>query len=370
MTLDARATGAAEGIHRAVAVMEMGTMQGPRDLERFDRFRARRSRNRRIGAVVVGIAVPLAVIVGWIFLSSDTPKVAGRGTQQSLSPSSGKPVFVDLRTGVITPLPDILPDSNFPYEEISSFRPSPDGTKLAFGKCCSSAGPTFIANVDGTGVRRVSPDIAVGASWSPDGSMLVYQGFHWMTDPGNLFVAALNTGEVRQITDFPPSKKDWWFMWPSFAPDGSTILFHMPRPHIGPSGQVWDLWSVPVSGGEPVLVRRNAGFGTYSPDGGTLAYLSPMSSVATGDDRGTIKPGQSALWVVDAGGGLPLALVAREGLRWPTWSPDGTMIAYGVGTNEIDVVDVATGQSTKVAEGGTAEWLDDHMLIVTQCCRG
>jgi Tol biopolymer transport system component len=167
---------------------------------------------------------------------------------------------------------------------------------------------------------------------------------------------------VRQITDFRPLKTHWWFMWPSFAPDGSTIVFHLPRHarHIGPSGQVWDVWSVPVSGGVPVLVRRNAGFGTYSPDGETLAYLSPMSSDATGD----------ALWLVDAGGGDPRALVARGGLWWPTWSPDGTMIAYGVGKDEIYVVDVATGESTKVADGAIAEWLDDHTLIVTPyCCR-
>jgi WD40-like Beta Propeller Repeat len=358
MRLDARARRAAADIHRAVGVMEMATMQGPREIERFDRFRARKSRNRRIAAVVVGIAVPLVVIVGGILLfSSDPPQVAGRGTQ-SLSPSSGKPVFVDLRTGVITPLPNIMPDSNFSYEEISSFRPSPDGTKLVFGKCCSSRGPTFIANVDGTGVRRVSPPwgpYAVGASWSPDGSMLVYQGRD-LTGLGNLFVVDLNTGETRQITHLR-SFTERWFTWPSFAPDGSTILFHMGRHrrHIGPSGQVWDLWSVAVSGGEPVLVRRNAGFGTYSPDGKTLAYLSPMSVDATGD----------ALWLVDSGGGDPRSLVQRGGLSWPTWSPDGTRIAYAVGADEIDVVVVATGQSTKVAEGATAEWLNDDTLIVT-----
>ena len=63
MTLDARARGAAKGIHRAVTVME-AAMQGLGQIERFDHFRARKARNRRIAAVVVGIAVPVAVIVG------------------------------------------------------------------------------------------------------------------------------------------------------------------------------------------------------------------------------------------------------------------------------------------------------------------
>jgi Tol biopolymer transport system component len=360
MTLDARARRAAEDIHRAVGVMEMATMQGHREIERFDRFRARKSRNRRIAAVVVGIAVPLAVIVGGILLSSsDPPEVAGPVTQQSNPLSRGKPAFVDLRTGEITP----LAPERLGFETIPSYRPSPDGTKLAFEGCCAWPISTFIANIDGTHVQRVTPAgvDTVGASWSPDGTMLVYQGRE-TTGLGNLFVVHLNNGKVRQITDFKPQKADWLFMWPSFAPDGGSILFHMPRHrrHIGPSGQVWDLWSVPVSGGDPVLFRRNAGFGTYSPDGGSIAYLSPMDSDATGD----------ALWLVDAGGGDPRALVARGGLSWPTWSPDGTMIAYAVGTDEIDVVEVATRKSTKVAEGATAEWLDNHTLIVAPyCCR-
>ena len=364
MTLDARARGAAKGIHRAVAVMETATMQGPGEIERFDRFRARKSRNRRIVAAVVGIALPLAVIVAGILLSSPRrPEVVGPVTQQTAPPPrGGERGFVDLRTGEITPLPSRFADDD-QVEATAFYRPSPDGTRVAFDVCCSWPAPTFIANIDGTHVERVTNAgvDAVGASWSPDGSMLVYQGRDTSHGVGDLFVVNVNTGEVRQITHLRPLEKGWWFTWPSFAPDGGTILFHMPRRHDGPSGPVWDLWSVPVSGGEPSLVRRDAAFGTLSPDGRTLAYLSPMTSDATG----------LTLWLVDTGGGDPRALVERVGLWWPTWSPDGTRIAYAVGTDEIDVVDVATGESTQVAEGATAEWLDDHTLIVApDCCRG
>jgi Tol biopolymer transport system component len=116
-----------------------------------------------------------------------------------------------------------------------------------------------------------------------------------------------------------------------------------------------------VAGGKPELVRRNAGFGMYSPDGRTIAYLSPLSSNATGD----------ALWLEDAAGGDPRALVERDAIWWPSWSPDGSRIAYAVGTDDIYVVEVATGESTRVAEGATAEWFDDHTLIVAPyCCRG
>jgi Tol biopolymer transport system component len=109
-------------------------------------------------------------------------------------------------------------------------------------------------------------------------------------------------------------------------------------------------------------VRRNAGFGTYSPDGHTIAYLSPLSSAnATG----------AGLWLVDAAGGEPRVLVEGKGIWWPSWSPDGSRIAYALGTDDIYVVEVATGESTRVAEGATAEWFDGHTLIVAPyCCRG
>ena len=47
-----------------------------------------------------------------------------------------------------------------------------------------------------------------------------------------------------------------------------------------------------------------------------------------------------------------------------SWSPDGTRIASS-GGGEIHVVDVATGESSHVADGNMAEWLDDHTLVVS-----
>jgi hypothetical protein len=44
-------------------------------------------------------------------------------------------------------------------------------------------------------------------------------------------------------------------------------------------------------------------------------------------------------------------------------SPDGTGIAY-VNGSSIYVVDVSTGEASKVEGGETVEWLDDDRLIV------
>ena len=64
MTFDTRARRAVQGIHRAVEVMEMSSTKTPQRLTRFDQYRERKSRNQRIAAIAVGIAVPVALLIG------------------------------------------------------------------------------------------------------------------------------------------------------------------------------------------------------------------------------------------------------------------------------------------------------------------
>jgi Tol biopolymer transport system component len=202
--------------------------------------------------------------------------------------------------------------------------------------------------------RQVTPDRldAQGASWSPDGSKLVFQGRHALGGIGNLFVVDASTGSLRRITDLHPRQSGWWFLWPSFSADGRSVLFHLPRRHWGPT--VWDLWSVPGFGGRPVIIRRNAGMGQYSPNGKTVAYLPSLDPRnATGD----------SLWLMDRTGETRKVVEDRD-IWWPRWSPDGMRVAYAAESYEIHVIDVATGRIRTVVDGGVAEWFDDHTLIV------
>ncbi len=64
MTFEDRSRRAAQGIHRAVEVMEMSSTKTPQKLTRFDQYRERKSRNQRIAAIAVGIAVPIALVIG------------------------------------------------------------------------------------------------------------------------------------------------------------------------------------------------------------------------------------------------------------------------------------------------------------------
>ena len=324
--------------------------QDPGALDRQLGKQRRADRNRRLSVFATVLVLVAATVTAFALTRSDTRGVPANGATISIGPGAGPGTMIDLRTGDVTPLPTSIATSGTYYAV------SPDHTRVAYNACCNPPAPLFVANVDGTQIRQVTPvgRDAFGAQWSSDGSLLVYQQRDGYTyHLGNLVVQDIATGQRTQLTNFDQTQPwNWWFTFPSFAPDGRSVLFQLPRGN--PNNPIWDLWSVPVAGGKPTLVRRDAGYGGYSPNGKWLAYLSPIN----GHDFTGLK-----LWITGVHGGTPRALVAKGHLGWLRWSPDGTTISYSNG-GSIYVMDVATGSSTRIGAGGTAEWFDDHTLIV------
>ena len=233
---------------------------------------------------------------------------------------------------------------------------SPDGTMVASSPCCHPPNPVWVANIDGTRVREITPEGVDGfiPRWSPDGSMLVYQERRADTQElGTLVVVGVATGERTVVTDLKPERVDsFWWVNPTFTPDGEAILFSLPRG--SEADAPWDLWSVPAAGGEPTLVLRDASDGAYSPDGRSLSYV-PQA----GEDV----PRPGGLLIADADGTDPRVLVEGDaGLA--RWSPDATRITY-LDDEGVHLVDVATGETSLVARGDWPEWFDNDTLIVS-----
>ena len=306
----------------------------------------RGARRWSAGAFLLVGAVLAALATGCGSTAGPTPPPEPRPSAilGPFTPGVFDHAFVDVRTGSVTPMPHGI-------EGGYSYRRSPDGSMFAFESCC---GEFFVASIDGSGLRQITPHRldAQGAAWSPDGSSLVFQGRRGGDRIGDLFVVDVATGSLRRVTDLEPRRSGWWFMWPSFSPDGRSILFHLPRRHPDPT--TWDLWSVPLTGGRSTIVRRDVGMGQYSPNGRTIAYLPSLDprNATGGSIRLMDMTGESRMLVED------------RGIWWPRWSPDGTRIAYAAENHEIHVVDVATGRVRTVGDGGVAEWFDDHTLIV------
>jgi dipeptidyl aminopeptidase/acylaminoacyl peptidase len=305
-------------------------------------------------------AISVLVVVGLLMsaCTSSTSSTAPSSPVTAAIPPAGTAngSMVDINTGKITPLPTSIARSGTYYAV------SPDHTMVAYSNCCSPSDPLYVANIDGTGIRQITVEgqDAYGAQWFPDGSVLLYQQRDASTQKlGNLFVQNVATGQRTQITNFDQTQSwGWWFTFPSFWQGSKYVLFQLPSGD--PSNPTWDLWDVPVTGGTPGLARRDAGWGGLAyglaSSKGDFAYLSPVSK---DDFTG------GGLWIDswDLRAVTPRALVSEGHLTWLRWSPDGSRISYTDGAS-IFVVNVATGSTTKVAEGGNAEWFDDNTLIV------
>jgi Tol biopolymer transport system component len=340
----------------------------------------RRSKGKTIGAFAVVAAIGLAAVASSVVgalrgqnattPAGQTPTVAPRTSSEAqpgvavadpaLVDSARKVDYViDLNTGVMTPLPKAIIRSLGQTYESGQYAASPDGSLAYVGTGDEGSLQIFIAGIDGSGIRQMTHDPTGAASpaWSPDGTTIAYTGYG-SGDVRNFFVLDVATGETRQVTD---GTRDVWES--QFTPNGSSLLY------TGGGNQAPSLMTVPVAGGKSTLLIRpgegltHMGNGSLSPDGSLVTFLGgdwpkegpghcgPCRFVANADGTGRrVIPG----WMSNPAG---------------TWSPDGSRIVANDVTDALPdafivIVDIATGNASRVAAGSAAIWLDRHTLLV------
>ena len=210
----------------------------------------------------------------------------------------------------------------------------------------------FVANIDGTHLRRFTPKLGVSApSWSPDGSRLVF------SEGDIAFTLDIDSGRTSTLV-----RERGTIWYPNFSPDGDTVLYTTVR-----HGAL-TLRTIPATGGRSSHLTRGA-FGAYSPDGTSIVFRKTQF-----DGIDVTEMTSGAMWLADPDGSHPRKLgrsccwmsqMDPEAL-WPMWSPDGSMIAYQpLYKSPIKVIGVRSGHVRKVGEGDDPSWLDDHTLIIT-----
>lgn len=320
MSIDDRGRRAAGGIHRAV-----DTPPDEDPLERFDRFRARKRRNQRIG---VGVLVLLIVVPTTLVAIR-----AFRPSQVSVAPPglpAGTILFGHWHPNVaMFDWYTVLPDGSGARDlhvRSSCARWWPDGSKIWItNDAARSAGhPLRPATIDpdGSGLRPLDathdPNLNLGCGdVSPDGRRMVLEGFNEQDHSvdGIFTVRASDGGGLVRLTRGHDG-------YPSYSPDGSKVVFMRTSTRSGVVPDAAGALFVMHADGSGL--RRITPWGyaflqqSWSPDGSWIAFQKPFGELYL------VHPDGSGLHRV------PVSLPTGTGVVQPSWSPDGSRIVFSL----------------------------------------
>ncbi|HEX3298959.1 MAG TPA: hypothetical protein VHW68_02485 [Actinomycetota bacterium] len=325
MRLDVRARLAVDDIQLAVDRLETET-RGP--LVRFDRYRERRQRTKRL---TTGALAAIVAISALLF--------ALRALQPHPTPASP----------TVPPGTILYGDWHAKAQDASWFTISTDGsarTDLGVTATCATwfpsgdrilitndqefhrtGGPLRPASVEPDGSGRVpldgltDPLLNLGCGdVSPDQSELALEGWvsHASSRSGIYEVRASDGSGLIRLTHGQDSV-------PEYSPDGTQVAFFRTKTGITPDGS----GAIFVINTDGTGLRRLTPWGwtflfeAWSPDGQWIAFQKPYGELYL------VRPDGSDLHEV------PLALPAGMGASNPAWSPDGQWLVFTAQNGDV-----------------------------------
>ena len=357
-------------------VFEMATKQMEPDQDSWrdqERRQRRQARNRKIAAFAAVFAIVIAAGALALTQRHTTSKVAHRPSPGGSGAIGGlrwlSPSIVGLDGSVRTPLSSVPVNAR-------SMSLSPDGRQVAFvwnenginqvGTVDLSSGKVVLfapsPGVDLASNFPTSPG-AMMPAWSPDGSKIAFTN-------GHIYVANADGSGVRRLTH----ERRGVDLWPTWSPDGSTIVYSNSGTGELGSGfsNTQEIWTVPAAGGTPRRLTHNDvsdDMPAYSPNGSLIAFFS-AGSISVMHADGTH---------VRSLPGLPGSIFN------PRWSPDGTHLVYtqyrggrasdGGPLLTIHIYDLKTGTTTTVpgrvdSDVDAPQWVSNHTLLVNRYTGG
>jgi len=199
---------------------------------------------------------------------------------------------------------------------------SPDGRRVAFSSLVDGHQQIFVANVDGTGLTRLTASVTEDDQpvWSPNGTKIAFH--RWNTSPGgdaDIVVMNPDGSGQRSVTADQGRTNQTDPTWSAQPNEGEFIMYSSQTNDA--SGQA-HLWRMRPDGSEKVQLTNGDVWDdqpSFSPNGRAVVFQRHAVGVF-GD-----------LYLLDVWGGSPRALVGTflaNGQFGPSWSPDSRMIAF------------------------------------------
>ena len=322
MTLDARGRRAGDDFRREVD--QLGSSEPDRrSFARFERIRARKVRNRRVGAGLLAGAVTVATILllGKVFApvgrEPAAPSVPGGLILYANAGSEGLADWFTVR-------PDGTATRDLDIEATCAVW-FPDGRRILISDdVAARAGAPLrpaVVEADGSNRRPLeatrNPDLNLGCGdVSPDGTRIALEGFGQDGHPeldGIYSVRASDGGGLTQLLQGPVAP-------PWYSPDGTRLSFFGTKDGVSPTGS-GALFVMGADGSDPVRITP-WGYAfddhAWSPDGTWIVFQRPYGRLYL------VRPDGSGLHRV------PLELGSGEGALEPSWSPDGGWIVFSL----------------------------------------
>ncbi|MDP9225750.1 MAG: hypothetical protein M3P18_18305 [Actinomycetota bacterium] len=364
-----------ESLRRRARAVRIDDDAWARLLERSSRPSPDREPSRRRRFAIAVLAVTLAVVpfgvLWWAFraaptnqaLVSPTSLIAFELYQKSPTSDGGTSAEPQMSIFAIASdgsnLRRLSPDDGAQYGNVTW---SPDGTQVAFDRFVRDGAQVhegiYVMDADGSGLHEIyrsnlKPISVRDLAWSPDGSRIAFvRTVH--SDSGSeaedmldVFVMNSDGSHLRQVTSGLQITSVAW------SPDGDAFVATVQRLEPGGTTFANDVAVLNLEG-EIVRTLTDDGGSTepsWSPDGTQIVFL--RNEGRPGDRDST-----RDVMVMSRDGGPATALSNVEpGMVavGPTWSPDGSMVAFSVSafdkTCSIVVADMSGQPPTQLIGG-------------------